>query len=443
VVALKTILAGRLASADDRSRFAAEALAAARLSHPGIVPIFEVGEAAGQPFFAMPLVEGESLAERLKAGPLAPQVAARLLLKVAAAVTYAHAHGIIHRDLKPGNILLARGEGSSVSGLCPPGLEDCEPKITDFGLAKRIDSSDPLTATGQILGTPSYMAPEQAGGRRAIGPAADVYALGAILYAMLTGVPPFQAENPVELILNVIEREPPLPSKLRRGLPRELEAICMKCLEKNPLDRYASAADLAADLDRYLRREPLQARRPSPAQWLRRWMRRQPVLAWHLIALTSLLTLTQVIYAIKQHDDMLYHLRISGALGVWMLACLAFQWLMQSQRRSDWPHYAWSATDALMLTGVLALCEGPLGPLVGSYLMLICTAGLFFRTRLVVFTTASVMLSYLLLLVLRPEECRPWHYALLFQAALAITGLLIGYQVWRMSVLREYYGERM
>src|SRR5262245_45945403 len=321
-VALKTILSGRFASAEDRSRFQAEAIAAAKLSHNGIVPIFEIGEAAGQPFFSMPLIEGQSLAERLRSGPLPPAVAARLLRKIAAAVAYAHSSGVIHRDLKPGNILLAPAD-SQCDLSTSEGLDACEPRITDFGLAKRLGDGAGLTMTGQILGTPSYMPPEQASGyRHDVGPAADIYALGAILYAMLTGRAPFVSDNPVELILHVIEREPPLPRSLVRYVPRALESICLKCLEKSPSDRYASATELAEDLDRFLQHEPPLARRPTPLHAFRRWVRRKPVLAAHLIGLAVPLVVVQLIFATHPARDIGYHSRLCGMLVFWMVASL-------------------------------------------------------------------------------------------------------------------------
>ncbi len=193
-VALKMILSGRLASPEDVQRFYLEAEAAARLDHPGIVPIFEVGEHDGQHFFSMALVEGGSLADRIKKGPLPPRHAAALMAQVADAVAHAHGHGIIHRDLKPGNILLDR---------------DGKPRVTDFGLAKNVEGDSYLTASGQVLGTPSFMPPEQAGGRaEEIGPASDTYSLGATLYCLVTGRPPFQAATPVETLKQVLEQEP-------------------------------------------------------------------------------------------------------------------------------------------------------------------------------------------------------------------------------------------
>ena len=226
-VALKMILAGQLASNDDVKRFYLEAEAAANLDHPGIVPIYEVGQHKGQHFFSMGFVEGQSLAQRLADGPLPPREAAALMVKVAEAIEYAHGRGVIHRDLKPGNILLDRNG---------------YPRVTDFGLAKKLQGDSGLTGSGQIMGTPSYMPPEQAGGKRGeVGPAADVYALGATLYALITGRPPFQAATAMDTVRQVISDEPIPPRRLNPAADRDIETICLKCLEKEPARRYASA----------------------------------------------------------------------------------------------------------------------------------------------------------------------------------------------------------
>ena len=210
-VAVKMILAGELADHDDVERFLTEAEAAAGLDHPGIVPVYECGQIDGQHFFSMGFVEGQSLAALLAAGPLPAQKAAELLLEVAEAVAYAHDQGVIHRDLKPANILLDR---------------DGRPRVTDFGLAKRVTGDSSLTRTGQAIGTPSYMPPEQAAGKLdEIGPAADVYSLGAVLYAALTGRPPFQAASPLDTLLQVLEQEPAAPRQLNPDVPRDLETI--------------------------------------------------------------------------------------------------------------------------------------------------------------------------------------------------------------------------
>jgi len=277
-VALKMILAGQLASEDDVRRFYTEAEAAANLDHPGIVPIFEVGEHEGQHYFSMGFVEGESLADRLKEGPLPPREAAELTKKVAAAIGYAHERGVIHRDLKPANVLLKAALGKA-SGSRPSTL-DSQPMVTDFGLAKRVEGESDLTASGQILGTPSYMPPEQASGKvDEVTESADVYSLGAILYALVTGRPPFQADNPLDTLLQVLEREPVSPRTLNPKVPQDLETICLKCLEKESHRRYASAHDLAEELHRFLDGRPIVARPISRTARTWRWCRRNPVVA--------------------------------------------------------------------------------------------------------------------------------------------------------------------
>jgi predicted Ser/Thr protein kinase len=245
LVALKMILAGEHAGPQEKARFRLEAEAVARLQHPGIVQIYDIGEQEGRPYFSLEFVDGGSLAQQLDGTPLPVWEAARLTKALARAVHHAHQRGIVHRDLKPANVLLT-AEGT--------------PKITDFGLAKLL-GTEGQTQSGAVVGTPSYMAPEQAGGKKKlIGPATDVYALGAILYELLTGRPPFRADTPLDTLLQVMSEEPVPPSRLHDGVPRRLETICLKCLRKDPAQRYANAEALAEDLRRFLAGEPIQAR---------------------------------------------------------------------------------------------------------------------------------------------------------------------------------------
>lgn len=302
LVALKTILAGELASPALVERFRIETEAAANLDHPNIVPIYEVGERDQHHFFSMKLIEGTSLdqliskfgfqdGKDLSPGPPSKQVQksiAQLMAKVARAVHYAHQRGILHRDLKPSNILVdAQGE----------------PHLTDFGVAKIVARTSGPTLSGAVLGTPSYMAPEQAtGGTKHLTTAADVYSLGAILYEMLTGHPPFRGDTPVETLRKVVEQEPQRPQALNKLADLDLATICLKCLEKDPRQRYSSAEALADDLERWLRDEPIWARRASTAVRLKRWARRNPLLAGASAGLILLMGVSLILLVLMFTD---------------------------------------------------------------------------------------------------------------------------------------------
>lgn len=282
-VALKMIVDANVPSELARRRFMNEAQAAAALDHPGIVPVYDVGTHEGSPYFTMALVQGESLAARLQRGPLTVRQATQIAEQIARAAACAHQHRIVHRDLKPANVLLDENE---------------LPHVTDFGVSKSLEADCDLTSIGEVVGTPHYMPPEQASGDNdEVGPSADIYAIGAILYAMLTGRPPFQAATPVEVISQVLSQTPVAPSALTPNVPTDVETITLKCLSKNSAERYADANQLGDDLQRYLRGEPIHARPPGWWFRLRHLVRRHVVwasvsgsAALMLVVLTTIVT---------------------------------------------------------------------------------------------------------------------------------------------------------
>jgi len=312
-VAVKMILRGQLASRADLDRFRSEAEAAARLDHPGIVPVYEVGDVDGRPYFSMKYIDGDTLAQRLALGPLPPREAARILVDVARAIHFAHERGVLHRDLKPSNILLDRSS---------------RPHVTDFGLAKQISDAGSLTRTGAVLGTPAYMAPEQAAGARGqVGPPSDVYSLGVILYHMLTGRPPFQAASPVDTVLMVLEQDPVPPRMLNPKADRDLEMIALRCLQKPTDLRYPTASALADDLEAYLHDERISARSGQLMQVVSWWLRETHhavvlenwglLWMWHSLALLVVCSLTNSLYLWGIRDRLAYFLLWTAGLGAW------------------------------------------------------------------------------------------------------------------------------
>ena len=264
-VALKMVLDGEAAEQDHLERFAIEAEAAAALDHPGIVPVYDVGQHNGFPYFSMAYVDGQSLAAKLVDGPLEPVRAAIIAREVAEAISHAHQQQIIHRDIKPANILIDQ-QGA--------------PRITDFGVCKTLSSASNLTSSGELIGTPHYMPPEQAGAQSdSVGAGSDVYSIGAVLYAMLTGRPPFQAANPLDVVSQVLLQPPVSPQQLNPSVPLELDVIALKCLSKSPRDRYLSAQALAADLNRFCNNEPIHAKPPGLWQRSRFFVRKHVLFA--------------------------------------------------------------------------------------------------------------------------------------------------------------------
>ncbi len=293
-VALKVIRHGVHATPEEVARFRAEAEAVARLQHPNIVQVHEVGNQDGIHYLALEYVDGGSLDRQLAGTPQDPRAAARLIETLACAVDHAHRRGILHRDLKPANVLLdAQGQ----------------PKVTDFGMAKKLQGDSGLTASGLIMGTPSYIAPEQASGKLGeVGPAIDIYGLGALLYEMLTGRPPFKGADPLSTLEQVVSQEPVAPGRFQRHIPRDLETICLKCLEKQPGRRYASAEGLADDLGRFLSGRPIVARPIGVWGRVWKWARRRPIEAGlsAAVLMVTVLGLTGIVWqwrnALAQRD---------------------------------------------------------------------------------------------------------------------------------------------
>ncbi len=426
IVALKMILRGELASTADLARFRAEAESAARLEHPNIVPVHEVGECDGQAYFSMKYVEGTTLAARVAEGPLPPREAARIVAVIARAVDHAHQQGILHRDLKPANILLA----SVASGQSPVVKDGNDPRsgnwqlttdnwpmVTDFGLAKRVEGGASLTRSGAILGTPSYMSPEQAAGSRGtIGPASDIYSLGSILYELLTGRPPFQGASAVDTLMLVLEQEPVPPRRLNPRVDRELEMVCLKCLQKPADLRYASAGRLADDLEAFLNGERVAARPSGMAYLVLNLLRETHQAAilenwgalwmWHSLVLIILCSLTNWLKWQEVRS-------VTPYLGIWTVGlwtwASVFWWLRQRLGPVSFVErqlaHVWAASalgsvslfvvEVLMKLEVLEL--SPVLGVLGGMCFLVkagMLSGWFYLAAAACFVTAALMALY-------------------------------------------------
>jgi serine/threonine-protein kinase len=428
-VALKMILSGQLASPEALVRFQEEARAAAGLTHPHIVAVYDAGQIDGQPYFAMQYVAGSSLSQRVKQGPLPAEEAARLVGAVAGAVHHLHGHGIIHRDLKPSNILVdAAGH----------------PYVTDFGLVKVLDGSQ-RTTTGAIVGTPSYMSPEQAAGGKDLGPASDVYSLGAILYELLTGQPPFREDSPLDTLVQVLESEPPAPRRLRQSIPAELELICLRCLEKAPTERFASAAALAQALEAFLKGEEIGLSLPGLRYRARHWVRREPALASRLVMLALCLAIIQIQYMLGAEVELALHLKVLGILFGWGAASFVCQWMLNHKPWAQVSRYLWAAVDIVLFSLIVLVAENINSPTIIGYPLIIAAAGLWFRVSLVWFTAAVCVVSYVLLVVeatARTGTLDGPHKHLVFVVGLVLLALITSYQVQRVRALSRYYEHR-
>lgn len=417
-VALKMILSGQFASLQEIQRFRMEAEAAANLSHPGIVPIFEVGQHAGKHFFSMGYVPGNSLDEEIKTRTFEPGEAAEMVRQIAKAVHYAHEHEILHRDLKPSNILLG---------------EDGRPQITDFGLAKRMDQNTNITTTGEIMGSPGYMSPEQASGKiDLIGPGTDIYGLGAILYVLLTGKPPFQGANVIEAIDLVCNADVLPLRKIDRNIPKNLETICLKCLHKVPSARYQTAAELAEDLQAFLDREPIQAKPLTLYERLIFWARRKPGLActWGAVLLFYIYHLVCV-YVIQDPVSTSRTFRlVSNAMAISaIVAAWYFQRMHERPRQRTLAIYSWMTFNVSLLTLLLFQTPSRIeSSLSLIYLLIIAASATMYQKGLVGYVTGICFASYflhVLLIILYPGEAViDLHNTICMSLSILILGMI-------------------
>jgi len=425
-VALKLIRSGELASNEEIQRFRIEAEAAGALTHPGIVPIFEVGQLHDLVYYTMAYIDGQSLSDIVEEGGLDPQEAMRILYKLCAAVAYAHRNGVYHRDLKPANVLLDR------SG---------QPIIIDFGLAKNANRDQSLTMTGQILGTPAYMPPEQATGKAVIGPASDVYSLGAILYYLCAGQAPFSGPTPFDILLQVLDRDPPAPSKLNRRVSRELDYICQKALAKDPQARYQTADELATDLQTVLRGEPLDCPRTRFIERLESWWRREPILFSHVCGIGATTLIAAVAHWIRNDNSPAFPYRM-GLLFVWLIASFVLQrWVMRARYR-DMACLSWAAVDVVLYTTLVAIADPPRSMLLIGYPMMMVASSLFYRKRFVGFMTTLCIVGFLVLAIFSPEaDFRRIDFCAIFLCGLGVICLTLLAMIRRMRGMSSYFEE--
>lgn len=400
-VALKVILAGEHSSASMRTRFQREAETIARLQHPGIVQIYEVGQADSQPYLALELVPGAALCDLTLRQAQPIRWAAKMVVQLAQAVHFAHQQSIIHRDLKPGNILVVLDdEVADISSGVTNQSDDPVPtaKITDFGLAKQLDSDDQMTKTGHTLGTPAYMSPEQAAGNISdIGPAADIYALGAILYELLTGKVPIEGPDTVSTLIAVIETDPDSPREHRDEIPRDLETICMKCLMKDPEDRYETAAELAHDLELFLAGEPILARPPGMVQRLYSWARHHPQLAVCYLGCSicyALHLFAKYVLELPFHRESFGNYALIMVVS-WAVLVTLCDVVSRRYDRKDYSQFAMMGLTILALAFAFSFDQGPRSAPVPILFVFIATSVLVVpRPSMIWFITATSMLAY-------------------------------------------------
>ncbi|KAA5541754.1 serine/threonine protein kinase [Roseiconus nitratireducens] len=422
IVALKIIRSGELSNPEELARFRAEAEASACIDHVNIISIFEVGEVHGLVYFTMNFVDGTDLGKLNKTRRLGFKELARIMLRVTDAVEAAHRCGIIHRDLKPSNILI------DASG---------EPYLIDFGLAKN-RHNQALTGTGQILGTPAYMAPEQAQGRE-LSAATDVYSLGTVMYELATGQPPFSGPTTVDVLLQVLNREPPSPRHLDKRIPRALDQIITRAMDKQPRHRYATAAEMQADLQQFILDEPITRPRPSWSDQASIWWRRQPVLVSHLLGTTFALLIV-LISLLVRGSLLTQSYWILGLLAVWAGSSFVFQRMTLIEGKQMQVQWAWTAFDVLIYTWLICIAAPPRGLLMIGYPMMIAASALFYRSRFVLFVTAMCCLGFLFILatVQDPMWERP-EFAVIYLSGLLVLALCLTSMIRKIRGLADYF----
>ncbi|MEW6742063.1 MAG: serine/threonine-protein kinase [Planctomycetota bacterium] len=400
------------------------------MRHPNVIAVHVAGELFGQHYFVMDFVEGESLADRLAKQRFSPEECARIVRDVARAVEHLHTLGIVHRDLKPGNIILdSKGE----------------PYLTDFGMAKFLEADTALTQSGCIIGTLCYMAPEQAASRHAeVGPRSDIYGLGAILYEMLTGRTIVSPSDPLDALVQILEREPEPLCNLAPKVPPDLDHIGMRCLQKTPHERYPAAAALADDLERFLKGDDIEARAPGTVDCLWRWARRGPALASHWAGLGIYLLVDWINFWPIGNGDLSFHLQVSAILSIWAGACFVFHRL--SRARPSLSPVIWVVSDAIFLTTLLLVGDGVTSPVVLCYPVLVVASGLWFHVHLIWYQATLSVVSYAMLVadscLFRPQLRMPVQHHIAFAATRLVTSFIVAYQVKRLVALNRYHSRR-
>ncbi len=426
-VALKLIHSRLLASAEQIERFRLEGVAAAKVKHPGVVAVYEAGSLHGQQYLAMELVEGRTLEDLFKSDQLDPLDLAHKIADVARAVHVLHETGVLHRDLKPSNIIVD-----------PKG----HPIVADFGVALLMRSQS-AESPPVVAGSLGYIAPEiLRSSTDLIGPRVDVYSLGAVLYEGLTQTPPGRGDSASEAILAALYGEPRPPRQVRPEIPKDLEAICLKCLDKAPERRYASAEALAVDLERCVAKEPLEGIRPNGWARLRRWGRLRPALAYRLVALIAFYLITWVNFGFHYFDSR-YLAEISAVVLAWAGASFLLE--MKGPTTGNfarWIPRAWASIDSIFLTLALLISDGPDSPLVTGYLLMIAISGFGSRVQLVWYTVFLSLVSYGVLVLeaalRRPHLQMTGDRHLIFATSAVVMGVLVAHAVDRLESLSRY-----